>query len=56
MLDDVDFKRYVQLDFHGTISNGLTVEIDLYINGKLKQTRTIVGSNIYLSTTGTVTA
>lgn len=42
MLNDVDFKRYVQIEFHGNISNGLTVEIDLLINGKVVQTREIV--------------
>ncbi len=54
--DDVDYKRYVQLEMTWAITSGLTVYVDLFVDGKLIQTREIIASNLYTTTTGTATS
>lgn len=54
--DDVDYKRYVQLEMTGAITSGLTVYVDIFVDGRLIQTREINSWNLYTTTTGTATS
>lgn len=54
--DDSDFKRFSQLEIFGKIAPGLTLYVDLIVDGTVVQTREISKAATLSSTTGTETS